>query len=327
MTTALTTQREQPLILVIDDDQFMRLQLSQVMQQEGFQATTVKDGQQGLEVYQRLRPDLILLDALMPVMDGFTFCQQLQSLPGGDRTPVLMITGLEDQASVDQAFEAGATDFVTKPIHWAVLRQRVRRALREARLSQELEQANQELKQANQELQRLAILDSLTQIANRRRFDQYLEQEWQRLSREQIPLSLILCDVDFFKDYNDACGHQAGDRCLRQVARAISVAAARPADLVARYGGEELVVILPHTPVKGALQVAEEIQDQVRMLEIAHPKSSISDYITLSIGVAGIVPSLQSSPAALVAAADRALYEAKAGGRDTVVIANFSEIL
>jgi diguanylate cyclase (GGDEF)-like protein len=318
----LRKQHPFPLILIIDDDRFMRLQLRQVMQQEGYRVEDVANGKQGLDAYQRLQPDLILLDALMPVMDGFTFCQHLQTLRGGDRTPVLMITGLEDQTSVDQAFEAGATDFVTKPIHWAVLRQRVRRALREARLSWELEQANQDLQRANRELQRLAISDSLTQVANRRRFDEYLAQEWQRLSREQAPLSLILCDVDFFKAYNDTYGHQAGDRCLRQIAQAISLTASRPADLVARYGGEELVVILPNTPAPGALQVAEDIRQQVRNLEITHAKSLIGDYVTLSMGIAGVVPSAKLQPDMLITAADQALYEAKAGGRDMIVVAD-----
>lgn len=318
----LRKQHTFPLILIIDDDRFMRLQLRQVMQQEGYRVEDVANGKQGLDAYQHLQPDLILLDALMPVMDGFTFCQYLQTLPGGDRTPVLMITGLEDQTSVDQAFEAGATDFVTKPIHWAVLRQRVRRALREARLSWELEQANQDLQRANLELQRLAISDGLTQVANRRRFDEYLTQEWQRLSREHAPLSLILCDVDFFKAYNDTYGHQAGDQCLRQIARAISLTATRPADLVARYGGEELVVILPNTPAAGALQVAEDIRQQVRNLEIAHAKSLIGDYITLSMGIAEAIPSTNLQPDSLITAADQALYKAKAGGRDTVVIAD-----
>jgi len=321
----LKTQRPIPLVLIIDDDSFMRLQLRQAMQREGFGVKVVNDGQQGLAAYQELNPDLILLDAMMPVMDGFTCCRQLQNLPGGDRTPVLMITGLEDQTSVDRAFAAGATDFVTKPIHWPVLRQRVRRALREARLSQELAKANQELQRANQELQRLAILDSLTQLANRRRFDEYLAQEWQRLSREQTPLSLILCDVDFFKDYNDTYGHQAGDHCLRQIAQALSSAATRPADLVARYGGEELAVVLPHTPVGGALRIADDIRQRVRALEIAHARSAISHYITLSIGIAEVIPSFQSSPEALIAAADQALYQAKAGGRDTVVLTNLKQ--
>jgi diguanylate cyclase (GGDEF)-like protein len=171
-----------------------------------------------------------------------------------------------------------------------------------------------------QQVQRLASSDGLTQIANRRRFDEYLDQEWQRMAREGAPLSLILCDIDFFKTYNDTYGHQAGDNCLQQVAQAISFAVKRPADLVARYGGEEFAVILPHTDAQGAAQIAEKIRSQVQVLQIAHAGSQVSQYITLSLGVASTVLFHESSPAVLIAAADKSLYQAKAEGRDRVVL-------
>lgn len=302
----------QPLILVVDDEKSMRILLSKAMEKAGYQVAEAKDGEECLAVYDRLQPDLILLDAMMPVMDGFTCCNQLQKLPRGDRIPVLMITGLDDQASVDRAFEVGATDYITKPINWAVLRQRVRRLLDQSQLYRQLEEANQGL-------QHLASSDSLTQIANRRRFDEYLDQEWRRMAREAAPLSLIMCDVDFFKRYNDTYGHQAGDACLQQVARAISCAVNRPADLAARYGGEEFAVILPNTEAEGAAQIAEAIRAEVKALEIAHTNSQVSNHLTLSLGVASTVPSPESSPAALIAAADWALYQSKAEGRDRVI--------
>lgn len=177
----------------------------------------------------------------------------------------------------------------------------------------------QQLTRANQELQRLATLDGLTQVANRRQFDQCLEQEWRRLARDQVSLSLILCDVDCFKLYNDTYGHQAGDSCLKQVARAIQRVAKRPADLVARYGGEEFAVILPNTPAEGAIQLAEAIRTRVKELGIVHASSPISDCVTLSLGVASIFPSPRTSPTLLVMTADKALYQAKAAGRDQVV--------
>lgn len=176
-----------------------------------------------------------------------------------------------------------------------------------------------QLQEANQELQRLASLDGLTQLANRRRFDEYLKQEWRRQAREQAPLSLLLCDIDCFKIYNDTYGHQAGDVCLRQVAGAIRLAVRRPADLVARYGGEEFAVILPNTPADGALFIAESIRSLVKDLEIVHVRSPINPYVTLSVGVASLVPTPKSSPAQLIAAADEALYQAKMQGRDRVV--------
>ncbi|MBD1894305.1 diguanylate cyclase [Coleofasciculus sp. FACHB-129] len=177
-------------------------------------------------------------------------------------------------------------------------------------------QLYQQLEEANQELQRLAVLDGLTQVANRRCFDQYLNSEWQRLVREQAPLSLILGDIDFFKLYNDTYGHQAGDECLKAVASAIRRAVKRSTDLVARYGGEEFAIILPYTVVEGAIRVAEQIRAEVKALAIAHVNSQASQQIALSLGIASVVPTLESSPAMLISAADTALYQAKAAGRD-----------
>lgn len=309
-----STQQDSPLILVVDDDKFTRLQIRQRLRKEGYRVEEISDGEQCLTAYTRLNPDVILLDSMMPVMDGFTCCAQLRLLPGGERIPVLIITCLEDEASVNWAFEAGATDYIIKPIQWPVLRQRIRRLIQEVQYSQQLEQANQEL-------QRLASLDSLTQLANRRRFDEYLDQEWKRMARDKMPLSLIMGDVDFFKAYNDTYGHQAGDRCLQQLGRAISIAAKRPGDLVARYGGEEFVVVLPNTEVEGALRVTEEIQTNLRALEIIHPHSQASQYVTLSFGVATVFPSQETSPEILIAAADRALYQAKTEGHDRLISA------
>ncbi len=176
----------------------------------------------------------------------------------------------------------------------------------------------QQLQQANQELQRLASSDGLTQVANRRCFDEYLNSEWQRLDREQLPLSMILCDVDYFKRYNDTYGHLAGDDVLRQVAKAIAKAVKRPADLVARYGGEEFAVILPYTDVEGAIAVAREIQLNVNALQISHSGSQVSPFITLSLGVATTVPHSRAVSTTLVKAADQELYRAKAQGRNCV---------
>lgn len=314
-----------PVILVVDDDQFTRQLLRRVMEKEGYQVVEAANGEQGLDAYKRIKPHLVLLDALMPVMDGFTCCTELQLLGNekvleqevfvdeafqdAARTPVLMITGLEDQESVDRAFAVGATDYLTKPIHLAVLRQRVRRIIQQSQLYQKLEIANREL-------QRLASLDGLTGVANRRRFDEYLDAEWQHLAREQLPLSLILCDIDFFKKYNDAYGHQAGDACLRRVADALRFCARRSVDLVARYGGEEFAVILPNTTDIGATLVAEEIRTVVNALEIAHAQSAVSEHVTLSLGVACMQPSHNATPSMLIASADAALYKAKAAGRN-----------
>ena len=172
----------------------------------------------------------------------------------------------------------------------------------------------------NQQLQRLVSIDGLTQIANRRRFDEYLAIEWLRMAREQQPLSLILCDVDYFKRYNDTYGHIAGDTCLQWVAGAISRGVKRPADLVARYGGEEFAVVLPNTNALGAVQVAELVRHELNQLMIPHAASAVSEYVSLSLGVSSTIPTQEFSLEQLIAAADKALYEAKEQGRNRVVV-------
>lgn len=190
-----------------------------------------------------------------------------------------------------------------------------------AQLAIAIQQAElyQQLQEANRELKRLASLDGLTLIANRRRFDEYLELEWRRGMREKMPVALILCDVDFFKVYNDTYGHQAGDTCLKAVADALKGAVKRPTDLVARYGGEEFAVILPHTEMGGALHVAELIQAEVRGLKLSHQGSLVSEFVTLSLGVAVLVPVPGRERVDLIALADKALYQAKEQGRDRVI--------
>ncbi|QKQ74747.1 EAL domain-containing protein [Nostoc sp. TCL240-02] len=183
-----------------------------------------------------------------------------------------------------------------------------------------------QLQQANQELQRLACSDGLTQVGNRRCFDDTFNTQWQRLAREQGSLSLILCDVDYFKLYNDTHGHLAGDDALRQVAKVISQTVKCPADLVARYGGEEFAVILPNTDIEGAIAVARDIQTNISALKMPHPHSQVSKFITLSLGVATITPHSQLSPATLIAAADQGLYQAKAQGRNCVVQINCGDV-
>src|SRR6478672_8857456 len=308
-----TSPLSPPIILVVDDDRVTRQMICQTMTKEGYQVAEASNGEECLAAYQRLQPHIILLDAVMPIMDGFTCCINLQALPRGDRTPILMITGLDDKASVDQAFTVGATDYITKPIHWPVLLQRVKRLIQQA-------QQYQELEAVNQELHRLANSDGLTEVANRHRFEECFDREWRRMAREKLPLSFILCDLDCFKSYNDTYGQQAGDQCLKSVASAISRCAKRPADLVARYGGEEFAIILPNTNEFGALHVAEEIRDQVNALKIPHMGSTVREFVTLSLGVASIIPDHNIPTAVLIKAADEALYQAKREGRDRAIL-------
>jgi len=186
------------------------------------------------------------------------------------------------------------------------------------RMNNKLQRMNEQLQQAHKELERLATTDGLTQVANRRRLNEYLEQIWHLLAREQRPLSLIMCDIDFFKLYNDSYGHQQGDACLQYVAKALQDSIKRASDLVARYGGEEFAVVLPYTEVAGAEHVADSMKTAVHALQIPHKSSKVSDYVTLSVGVATTQPSIDLSLDQFVSATDKALYKAKKQGRNRI---------
>ena len=195
------------------------------------------------------------------------------------------------------------------------MRQRVRNLIRQSHL---IKNQLNELQQANQNLQLLANLDSLTKLANRRGFDDYMQREWERMQRIRAPLSLIMCDVDFFKNYNDRYLHPIGDKCLIEVATAMRNTVRRTGDLVARYGGEEFAIVLPNTNALGAVSVAENIRSAIKNLQITHEASSVCPYVTISVGVSTIIPTQENDFQTLIHAADRALYQAKSQGRDRV---------
>lgn len=320
---------DQAIILIVDDSPTTVEVLCGSLNEAGFVVLTAEDGERAIETARTVRPDVILLDIIMPGMDGFETCRRLKLNEATQNIPVIFMTALSQTAVVVKGFQLGAVDYITKPMQQEIVLarinthltiQKLQRSLQiqNAKLQREIEQrqrAEAALQTANQELQRLATLDSLTQIANRRRFDEFLDKAWRISAREQVPLSLLLCDVDFFKLYNDSQGHQAGDECLHQVAQALQRSVKRPADLVARYGGEEFAVVLPNTHQTGALTVADNIQMIIKELAIAHSQSLISEYITLSIGVSCIIPNHTLSPEALIRAADQALYQAKGTGR------------
>lgn len=445
-------------ILIVDDSPENLRLLSSLLVKQGYRVNCVADGEMALHAVRGKLPDLIILDVLIPIIDGYKVCQILKTNEKTRHIPIIFISSLDSESDKVQAFQLGAVDYITKPffveevlvriknqletlrkeIFWKkTIQEQIRerksveqeliqsRALLAGVLNSSLDgvaafeavrdrwgkiidfrwlvanpmatmtvgetreslegkllfekldltghlfeglfdlfvqvvencivldrehyytvdqawfhivavklgdgfamtfrdiserkQMEIALQEVNGELQRQANIDSLTQISNRRRFDEYLAQEWSRCVREREPLSLILCDVDYFKLYNDAYGHQAGDRCLFEVAQAMNLIVKRPADVVFRYGGEEFAVILPFTKGEGALKVAQAIREEVVKLRIPHDLSQVSHHITLSLGVSSIVPNLKSHPESLIETADRALYEAKALGRDQVV--------
>jgi len=317
-------------ILIVDDNPVNLRLAVDYLEARDFNVLVAQDGESGLQRAKYANPQIILLDVILPGTNGFEICRQLKSDAQTQNIPVIFMTALSDTEDKVKGFEVGAVDYVTKPIQQEELLARITTHLRVQALTQQLQKQNELLQQqalklqaaskkaeaACGELQRLVNLDGLTEVANRRRFDQYLNGEW-RLAREKAPLCLILCDIDYFKNYNDFYGHQAGDVCLKQIAQALTQIAKRPADLVARYGGEEFAVILPNTSVEGAVQVAKLIRSAIEQLKIPHAKSHVSNVVTASLGISSQVPQSQGHVEALITAADRALYAAKKQGRNT----------
>jgi two-component system chemotaxis family response regulator WspR len=276
-----------------------------------------------------VRPSVILQDLVMPDVDGFTLVRFFRADPETAAIPIIVLSSRENPRDKSRAFEIGASDYLVKIPDRIELIARIRAHSRSFRAQLErdeafraLEALKLELEDKNRELARLSILDGLTGIANRRHFDQMLDQECRRAQREKTPLSLIMTDVDFFKKYNDAYGHLAGDHCLRRVAGALQHAARRPADLAARYGGEEFALILPSTTEEGGCVVAESLREAVTKLALLHERSEVSSLVTLSIGVAAQQTGEALEPKELIERADAALYAAKRSGRNRATAAS-----
>ncbi len=305
-------------ILIVDDLPDNLRVLSVFLLEANYQVRKAISGEMALKAVKANLPDLILLDINMPDMSGYEVCKKLKEDPDTCDIPVIFLSALNGVVDKVLAFDVGGVDYIQKPFQPQEVLARVKTHLTIHWQKKQLEEQNIFLRNANQELERLAIIDSLTQIANRRRFDQYLEQQWKVCQREQNSLSLIMGDVDFFKKYNDFYGHPEGDQCLAKIAQAMLYIVKRPRDLVARYGGEEFVIILPNTDLDGAIKIAQNICKKVHSLKIAHSGSEISQYVTLSLGVANVIPKQQLVPELLIKAADKALYHAKKIGRNRV---------
>ncbi|WP_426172688.1 diguanylate cyclase [Massilia sp. TWR1-2-2] len=421
-----------PAILIVDDAPASLGVLRTMMSKQGYQTFVATSGERALSLAQRVQPDLILLDVVMPGMDGLETCRQLKGDARTQNIPVIFMSAKSDTDDIVAGFDIGAADYIGKPLRMAEVRARVRAQLQMrctsaaqkdqadrlrmivdamdeglmvieasgriqysnpacerhlgygadelaghalsdllgATLAQEYLDyfaacaadpaavhpggarevlirhrdgalramdltltpmvADEPLfigllhdithhKRSETALQHAAMVDQLTQIANRRRFDSFLEQEWLRAIRSGQPLSLILLDVDHFKLYNDTLGHAAGDICLQQVAAALQSRALRTTDLAARYGGEEFVLLFAETALDTAVVLAESIRAQVESLHLPHPRSSTSEWLTVSIGVATVVPTQFDRIEEFFVAADRMMYAAKDAGRNRVM--------
>lgn len=291
-------------VLVVDDVEMNAMLIASVIGTL-CEVHTTTSGAQALERIQQQAPDLILLDVMMPEMDGFEVFRRLKADPATADIPVIFLTALSDDDAEERGLNLGATDFIAKPFRAPVLLARVRNHL--------------ELTRQRRVLERLSHIDGLTSIANRRYFNAIFPREFKRMQRQNKPLGVLMIDVDDFKAFNDHYGHLAGDECLQMVAQSISRCLKRSSDMVARYGGEEFVCLLPDTDLDGSIQVAQEIQRAITQLQQPHALSKTTYHVSVSMGVASELPNNCTSSQQLLALADTRLYCAKNTGRNRLI--------
>lgn len=297
-------------VLIVDDEKHNRHLLTELLKAD-YQLIVAKNGEQAVQRAHEHRPDLILLDVLMPDMDGYAVIRALKHDDDTRDIPVIFVSALDSVGDEEKGLDLGAVDYISKPFHPPIVRVRVRNHLQSVQQRRLLEQ--------------LALLDSLTGIPNRRRFNQVFEQEWRRCLRTHAPLSLIVVDVDNFKAFNDNFGHAAGDEVLRRIATSLQQSLRRPADLVCRYGGEEFVMLLPGSTMAGAQVLAEAARFEIETRCFDLEASGAPTHVTVSMGGATRIPHQTTPDLAMFSEADASLYQAKHLGRNRVVWSNASE--
>ncbi len=306
-------------VLIVDDSKVIRMLVAECITDLKHSVVHMESGTEAVEYMKSNSPDLIMMDVEMPGINGFEATKQIRVIKGDDWFPIIFLSTKIDVNSYEEGILAGGDAYLAKPIEPLRLQMQIKAMERIYMTRQKLKAAQKDLLIINEKYRRLSLFDELTGLANRRNFDQTLEREFKLAKRDKKPLSVVLCDIDFFKNYNDTYGHQAGDDCLSKVAKALSGVASRPADLACRYGGEEFTFILPNTDLKGAQQLAEKVRAVVSGLKVIHEGSTISPYISLSSGVATYNGQF-SDGEAITKQADMALYQAKDKGRNRVEI-------
>lgn len=295
-------------ILVVEDSAAMRAMISGVVKASGHSVVEAESGEEACELFSQEKIDLAVLDVNMDGINGFETCRRLRALAKDRWFPVIYLSATDSADNIVEGLDAGGDAYVTKPVNPRVLEAILNAMGRIADMRNELDVANKRL-------ERLAAYDGLTQIPNRRSFDETLIRYLLQARREQTDLALLLIDVDHFKAYNDYYGHQKGDEALMSTATALVESLLRPVDMVARYGGEEFAVLLPQTDAVGAAKVAERISANLVKANITHEASKTAEHLTASVGIA-IASQGQMEPNPLIEQADRALYAAKSAGRN-----------
>ena len=282
----------------------------------------VESGEKALELFAAEPPSLVLLDVNMAGIDGYETARRMRAAHPEAWVPIIFLSSSEYDQDLERAIESGGDDYLVKPVSAVVLSAKIRALQRLDKMHQRVLELSKDLTTANQRLETLSQQDGLTGVGNRRAFDYRIPLQLAHAARQKEPLSVVLCDVDQFKAFNDHYGHPAGDECLKQVAAALAHSCKRTTDLVARYGGEEFALLLPATPQEGALKVIDVARAELARLAIPHATSQVAGVVTFSAGLASYEAGRDAHPEALVKRADEALYKAKHLGRNRTVAAN-----
>jgi len=309
-------RNEKYRILVVDDHEDNIELLRARLEARGYEVYGANDGQAALEQVEHVCPDLILLDVMMPKMDGMEVVRRLKTNKNLPFIPVIMQTALDSTENKVEGLDAGADDYITKPINFAELEARVNSLLRIKALQSDLAAREKELSDLNDKLRQISLTDGLTQVENRRSLEERLNEMWLHSVRLHEPIALVMCDIDWFKSVNDNHGHQAGDSVLKEFAQLLK-AEAREIDRVGRYGGEEFLFILPGTVLDAAVTFAERLREKVEHHTFTYAGGKLCR--TMSCGVAGSPHPRVKDQEALLKASDDALYVAKETGRNRVI--------
>lgn len=293
-----------PTILLVDDE-ILNIQILASALSDEHRILMAPSGMKAIEIAKEQLPDIIVLDINMPDISGYEVCKQLKADDSTRSIPIVFATGRESEEDELYGLQLGAIDYLKKPFRVALIKARLKNLV--------------DLKRKTDLLESLASIDGLTGIPNRRSFDETFDAEWRYACRKERQISLILIDIDFFKQYNDHFGHAQGDECLRKVAKCIKNSAQRATDFVARYGGEEFVVVIRESDKSEAIKLAEKIRRAVETLELSHPTSQIKQKVSVSLGVATAEPIPEQKSGELFELADNRLYHAKQQGRNRVV--------
>lgn len=325
MNSGSSVQNRRQKILIVDDT-LANIEILHKILQDDYDIFFAKSGADGVRIVKKEMPDLILLDIMMPDMDGYQVCAQIKGNPDTAGIPIIFVTAMVNDEDETKGLDCGAIDYITKPISPPIVKARVRNHLELKRNRDLLQGLAVELGEKNRKLEILAHEDALTGLSNRRHFNEVLDAEIKRALRTGQFLSLILCDVDFFKKFNDRYGHVAGDKCLQAIGEIMRVSFKRAGDLPARYGGEEFAAILPDTTPESGAHLAELLRREMLAFALPHADAGECGLVTLSVGVVGGRATRNRDAEWFINQADEALYRSKANGRNQVTAVKYEDL-